>query len=170
MVIARRTYLEMRDLAALRPARVPDTPVGLRLESNCAPDLYRTLYLGVGEAYRWTDRAAWTDAEIAVHLAQPGLEVWVARVAAELAGFFELRPCDDGSVEVAYFGLLPAFVGRGLGGHLITEALRRAWALRPERVWLHTCTFDHPAALPNYLKRGLVVTRVETYEVGSSVG
>jgi GNAT superfamily N-acetyltransferase len=164
MVTARRTYLEMRDPSELRPARVPETPVDIRLETPCAPVLYRSLYLGVGEGYRWTDRAAWTDAQIAAHLDQPGLDVWVARVEGGLAGFFELRRCEDGSVEVAYFGLLPAFIGRGFGGYLATEALRRAWALGPSRVWLHTCTFDHPAALANYLKRGLVITGIEAYD------
>ena len=154
VVLSYRTYLEMRDPSALRPARLPDTPVDIRLESPCAPALYRRLYRGVGEAYRWTDRAAWTDAEIAAHLAQSGLEVWVARVGGVLAGYFELQPCEDGSVQIAYFGLLPAFIGLGLGGHLVTEALIRAWALGPARVWLHTCTFDHPAALAFYQRSG----------------
>ena len=90
--------------------------------------------------------------------------MWVARVRGTAAGFFELQPSDDGSVQIAYFGLLPAFIGHGLGGHLVTEAIRRAWALAPSRVWLHTCTFDHPGALPNYLKRGLTITRVEDYD------
>jgi GNAT superfamily N-acetyltransferase len=68
-------------------------------------------------------------------------------------------------VEIAYFGLLPAFVGRGLGGYLLTVATERAWELAPPRVWLHTSTLDHPAALPNYLKRGFVISRRETYIV-----
>ena len=66
------------------------------------------------------------------------------------------KPSTDvtAEVELAYFGLLPSFIGRGVGGALLTEAIRRAWALGPQRVWLHTCTLDHPAALPNYQKRG----------------
>ena len=68
------------------------------------------------------------------------------------------------SVEIAYFGLLPEFLGLGLGGHLLTEATRAAWALHPRRIWLHTCTFDHPAALPNYQARGFHITRTEEYD------
>jgi len=165
MPTARRTYLEMRDPAALTPGQVPQGDVRLQLEAPCAPAFYRTLYLGVGEPYRWTDRAAWTNEEIIVHLATPGLEVWTLRVNGEVAGYFELHPCSDGSVEIAYLGLLPAFVGRKLGGQLCTAAARRAWALDPVRVWLHTCTFDHPHALANYLNRGFAVTRIEEYEV-----
>lgn len=164
MVAARRTYLEMTGPGALRPARPPAGDVATRLEAPCPASLYRSLYLGVGEAYRWTDRAQWTDGDIDAHLRTARSEVWTIRVSGEIAGFFELRPHDDGSIEIAYFGLLPAFVGRGLGGHLCTEAVRRAWALAPTRVWLHTCTFDHPAALGNYVKRGFGVTHVEDYE------
>ena len=83
------------------------------------------------------------------------------------AGYFELEKQRDtrntqeagvststDAVELVYFGVLPPFIGRGVGGALLTEAIRRAWALGPQRVWVHTCTLDHPAALPNYQKRG----------------
>ena len=81
------------------------------------------------------------------------------------AGYFELKRCDDGSVEIAYFGLLPDFVGKGLGKYLLVRAIEEAWALAPSRVWLHTCTLDHPAALPNYLARGFKATKTERYTV-----
>jgi len=163
MFTARRTYLEMRDPAALVAAAAPTVDVTVERESPCAPGLYRRMYLGVGSEYRWTDRARWTDEDIAAHLATPKLEIWIARVYGEDAGFFELEPMPDGTVQIAYFGLLAGFVGRKLGGYLLTEAVRRAWSLAPSRVWLHTCTLDHPAALPNYLARGFTIVRTEQY-------
>jgi len=60
-------------------------------------------------------------------------------------------------VEIAYFGLVPQFIGRGLGGPLLTRTLEEAWKLGPNRVWVHTCTLDHVAALANYKARGMVV-------------
>ncbi len=75
------------------------------------------------------------------------------------------RVPEDGSVEIAYFGLFPNAIGQGLGKHLLSCAVRDAWALGPSRVWLHTCTLDHPAALPNYKKRGFLPYKTETYEV-----
>jgi GNAT superfamily N-acetyltransferase len=72
---------------------------------------------------------------------------------------------EDHSVEVAYFGVAPAEIGRGLGKHLLSCAVRDAWALGPARVWLHTCTLDHANALPNYLARGFVPYKREEYEV-----
>ena len=85
----------------------------------------------------------------------------------ETAGYFELHREDDGAVEIVYFGLLPQYTGRGLGGALLTEAVERAWASGAARVWLHTCTFDHPAAIPNYLARGFTVFKTEEYTVPS---
>ena len=64
-------------------------------------------------------------------------------------------------VEIAIFGIAPKFIGKGYGGALLTAALEEAWRGRPNRVWLHTCTLDHHAALPNYLARGMTVYRVE---------
>jgi GNAT superfamily N-acetyltransferase len=81
----------------------------------------------------------------------------------QTAGYFELRKCEDGSTEIAYFGLLPAFIGRGLGKHLLTSATEQAWADGAKRVWLHTCTLDDPSAMPNYLKRGFRPFRTELY-------
>lgn len=162
---ARRTYLEMRAPGALRPVAAREPLVVTAVAPDSPAGLYRSLYLGVGEAYHWVDRAGWTDAEIRAHLARPEVAVFVGRVGDEIAGFFELRDWPDGSTEVAYFGLLPPFIGRGLGGALLTEALRRAWEHTATRVWLHTSSLDHPAALANYQARGLAVVRVEEYAV-----
>ena len=81
------------------------------------------------------------------------------------AGYFELRIDGDRAVEIVYFGLLDHFTGRGLGGYMLGEAVKHAWAQGASRVWLHTNTLDHPAALPNYQKRGFQITGTEVYEV-----
>jgi hypothetical protein len=70
-------------------------------------------------------------------------------------------------VEIAYFGIVAAEFGRGFGKHLLSCAVRDAWVLAPRRVWLHTCTLDHPNALPNYIARGFTPYRTEAYEVDS---
>jgi GNAT superfamily N-acetyltransferase len=147
-----RTYLELDDPARLRPARPPRVG-GVEIARVAPPDgeLSRWFYVEVGTPYRWTDNLHRSRAEWQAWAER--VETWVATVAGERAGYYELLPHTD-SVEVAYLGLLPAFHGEGLGGHLLTHALRRALALAP-RVWLHTNTQDGPAALPNYLARGL---------------
>jgi GNAT superfamily N-acetyltransferase len=128
---------------------------------------YRTLYDGVGEDYHWVDRREWTDAQLQAHLARSDVEVLALLVAGVDAGWFELAKHPDGSVEIAYFGVIPSYHGRGLGKHLLTEAVGMAWRRTDRRVWLHTCTLDSPAAMPNYLARGFRAYRQETYFVGT---
>jgi GNAT superfamily N-acetyltransferase len=160
-----RTYLEMLSPEDLRSAPEPQEALRLELMEGCPGSFFRYLYAEVGRAYHWTDRLQWGDEQVRAHLTDPAVSLWLLSFRSAPAGYFELRRHQDESVEVAYFGLLPEFVGRGWGGHLLTLAVRAAWALRPERVWLHTCTLDHPAALPNYLKRGLRPVREEVYTV-----
>ena len=159
-----RTYLEMRDPGDLRQAHSADGDVSAERVENCPPGFWRFLYTEVGRQYRWIDRLAWTDEEIAAYLSRPANQLWVLKTGGSVAGYFELRRDEDESIEIAYIGLLPAFVGRGLGKCLLTAAVERAWAGGARRVWLHTCSFDHPAALPNYLARGFRVYRTESYE------
>jgi GNAT superfamily N-acetyltransferase len=160
-----RTYLRLLSPEALHPApwRAGDATVAP--EAPCAPATYRALYESVGRAHHWRDRLAWSDDALAAHLARPDVAVWIVRVAGEPGGFFELVKHPDTSVEIAYFGLVPKFIGRGLGKQFLTRAVEEAWRAGASRVWLHTCTLDAPQALPNYLARGFVPERTETYLV-----
>ena len=160
-----RTYLEMRDPSELQAARLDDPSIRIELQRDCPVELFRWLYLEVGKNYHWIDRLPWTDEEIREHLARPEISVWLMTYGNERAGYFELRKCEDGSAEIAYFGLLPPFLGRGLGKHLLTCATEQAWTGGANRVWLHTCTLDDPAALPNYWQRGFKPFKTEKYEV-----
>lgn len=160
-----RTYLEMRSATELRPFGLADDRLRIERLEQCAPPFYRSLYEGVGGKYHWIDRLGWTDEQIRAHLARPELSLWVLFEVASPAGYFELTSHDDGSVEIAYFGLLDRFIGRGLGKHLLSVAAERAWSNGANRVWLHTSSLDHPAALSNYIKRGFTPFKAETYEV-----
>ena len=160
-----RTYLVMKSPGTLTGRASLPKDFAVKHESD--PDLYRELYAGVGSSHHWRDRLPWTDDQIRAHLARPEISVWVLREGTAPRGVFELARQPDGSVEIAYFGLMPAGIGRGLGRALLTAAVTEAWGLNPapSRVWLHTCTLDHPAALPNYLARGFAVTHTERYTV-----
>jgi ribosomal protein S18 acetylase RimI-like enzyme len=160
-----RTYLEMRDSSELQRSLSDDARISLNQMRECSPSFFRFLYVEVGRNYHWIDRLPWTDEDIAKHLLQSEISLWLMTYDGATAGYFELRKCDDGSVEIAYFGLLPAFIGRGLGKHLLTSAAEQAWADGADRVWLHTCTLDDPAAMPNYLKRGFRPFKTETYTI-----
>lgn len=158
-----RTWLEMTSPDDLRPARAETA--GLRLERvhACPASFFRYLYVEVGRAYDWVDRLDWSDARIRAHVARPEVALLVLSLRGAPAGYFELERHADGSFEIAYFGLLPELHGRGLGKHLLSEAVRQAFDWGATRVWLHTCSLDDRAALPNYLARGFRVLRVEKY-------
>ena len=111
----------------------------------------------------WRDRLLWTDDELDAYLGSRNVHVWVLMSGSATAGYFELQQHTGAAVEVMYFGLVPAFIGGGLGGWLLTRAAEEAFALGAERVILNTCTLDAPQALPNYLSRGFTIVREERY-------
>jgi GNAT superfamily N-acetyltransferase len=121
----------------------------------------RDLYFRVGEQWHWIDKRSWTDAQWKEYAGAPELRTFAAYYDYALAGYYELRRDDEDGVEIAYFGLLPEFIGRGLGGALLTSAIEEAWRVSPRRVWVHTCNRDHPQALANYQARGMVVYKIE---------
>ena len=160
-----RTYLELRSPEQFRPARFVDPAVRVLRRDGIDNARYRRLYETVGARWHWTDRNRWSEETLASHLARPVISVWECLADGESAGFFELEQHADRSVEIAYFGLTPPFMGRGLGKALLSRAVEEAWALGAARVWLHTCTLDSPHALPNYQARGFTPFNRETYVV-----
>jgi prephenate dehydrogenase len=161
-VPAVRTYLEH----AGRPAAMtpwPDPAWRFTAVDSCPPSLYRYLYREVGRPWHWLDRLPWPDDRIRAHTASPNVEIWLLSYDTIPAGFAELERGADGSVEIVYFGLLPDFIGRGVGRAFLDAVVARAWDGGTTRVWLHTCTLDHPRALPRYLSGGFRVVREEPY-------
>lgn len=164
-----RTYLQLMDPGQFRPGFGVFPDVRLERLASFDVEAYRECYRSVGEAFHWHDRLHWTDEQIRAHLSDPAIAVHCARRSESLAGYYELRrERDDDSVELAYFGIVAAEFGRGFGKHLLSCAVRDAWASRPTRVWVHTCTLDHPNALTNYVARGFIPYKTEEYEVDSA--
>lgn len=158
-----RTYLQLNSLDEFNAAYMSDARARIKQVLNCPASFYRYLYTEVGRLYHWIDRLSWTDEEIQAYLAQDTLSLFVLYYEGAPAGYFELLKYDDGSTELAYFGLVQEFLGRGLGKHLLSAAIEQAWRDGANRVWLHTCTLDDAAALPNYLKRGFKPFKEEKY-------
>lgn len=156
------TYIEMTSPADLKPSRLSRKGVAFVRIDPPMPELNRFFYTAVGGDWYWIDRLPWSYQKWLDYVSRSELETWMLAVDGVPAGYVELEWQDGGNVEVAYFGLLPPFIGQGLGGHLLTVAVERAWARGARRVWLHTCTLDHPNALTHYLARGFRIYRKET--------
>ena len=147
-------YLEMLSPDHLRMAEPPRIDARVERADIPSPELSRFLYTAVGGDWYWTDRLGWDYARWMAYLDRPAIETLVLYVAGTPAGYVELEVQPDDNVEVAYFGLLPRFVGEGLGRYLLTAGVARAWDQGAHRVWVHTCSLDGPHALGNYLARG----------------
>lgn len=155
--------LEMTDPSELRPSSAPPHSIELRQAKLPTPELGRFLYTSAGGNWYWFDRLTWTYDQWLECFGRPRVEVWVMYSDGTPAGFFELDGSIDGDVEIAYFGLMPQFLGQKLGGWLLGEAIRRGWAMGARRVWVHTCSLDaQPHALANYRARGMRVFKEET--------
>ena len=153
LVSVQTTYLEMKDRPETDPIVMPP---GCLVERWKKPDssAYRDLFAAVGGEWGWSGRLLMKENELTAILHARTTEVYRLLCNGQVAGFAELDRSLARQVEIAYFGLLPGFIGRGLGGFLLDWTIRKAWAGNTKRVWLHTCQYDHAGALAVYLKAG----------------
>ena len=154
-------YLELDELRP--PAREPE---GLEIVHAAVPfgPLNRFFYTEVGRDFDWIDRAGWDRARWQ-HWAER-VETWVAYADGTPAGYAEIQPLDE-RAEIAFFGLLDPFRGRGIGGALLAATIRRCLELS-NRVTVNTCELDGPHALRNYEARGFRIVEERTEERGRS--
>jgi ribosomal protein S18 acetylase RimI-like enzyme len=156
------TYLEMT--APPAAADLPASPLALHQIHPC-PDEYRALFRTIGAPWLWFSRLVMSDDVLRAIIDHPAVTLFEVRDRDQRVGMLELDHREPGSLELAFLGLVPSYAGQGHGRWLLAEAVRRAWAEAPDRVHLHTCSLDHPAALAAYRRAGFtaVARRVETF-------
>ena len=149
------TSLEMRERPKPRP--LPASPLRLVRWKEPQVDAYRILFRRVGAPWLWFSRLLLDDAALAAIIRDPGVEISavVDRAGIEI-GLLELDFRTAGECEIAFFGLVPELAVKGHGGWLMTQALMLGWRKHVTRMWVHTCTLDHPAALEFYRRHGFV--------------
>ncbi|SLN49952.1 GNAT family N-acetyltransferase [Oceanibacterium hippocampi] len=153
------TYLEMRERPQRPTVPRPAVRIALMRAEKPTVSFYRYLYDAVGRSWYWYERKRLSDAALRAIIQDEKVEVVVLYVAGVPAGYAELDCRKDGVVDLAYFGLVPEFIGHGLGGYFLNWAIDEAWQRGPERVTVNTCTLDHPRALPLYQRLGFVPYR-----------
>lgn len=146
------THLEM----TARPSLRPDPPGRWTLRKVETPALgwFRELDRRVGEQWLWFSRARMADAKLAGIIQSPLVEIHALVHQGRDEGLLELDFREAGQCELVYFGVTAPLIGSGAGRWLMNRALQRAWSRPVSRVWLHTCTFDHPSALAFYQRSG----------------
>ncbi|MFL9840973.1 GNAT family N-acetyltransferase [Sphingomonas sp. ST-64] len=149
------TSLEMRERPKPRP--MPDSQLRLVRWDAPAPGKYRALFERVGAPWLWFSRLVMNEARLVSIIHDPAVEIYaVADPRGIEVGLLELDFREAGQGELSYFGLVPELTGAGHGRWLMAQALTRAWRKDVTRVWVHTCTLDHPRALGFYRASGFV--------------
>ena len=163
-------HWELKDITVWhleRLAPLPDPPPSRAYELvnlvDPDPGFCRYLYATVGAPWLWYEKIGWSLSEWQHHVNQPNLQFWVAYVAGNPIGYFEINHGNDGASEICLFGLMPNWVGKGLGSALLQDAINQAFKPDQRRIWLHTCSLDHPNALPNYTKHGFNLFKEERF-------
>ncbi|WP_347270755.1 GNAT family N-acetyltransferase [Rhizorhabdus histidinilytica] len=164
MVATVVTSLEMLERPRPRPA--PNAPFRLARWKTPSTDKYRALFRRIGEPWLWFSRLVMTEAELAAIIGDPDVEIHAVedRHGIEI-GLLELDFRRRGEAEIAFFGFIPELAGKGHGNWLMAQALALGWRKDVERMWVHSCTLDHPGALGFYRRHGFVpfARAVETF-------
>ncbi|HVI99801.1 MAG TPA: GNAT family N-acetyltransferase [Sphingomonas sp.] len=165
------TTLEMTARPPLRP--IPESPLRLVRWDHPQTDKYRALFRRVGGPWLWFSRLVMDEADLAAIIRDPEVSVFAAvdRQGVEV-GMLELDHRHAGQCELSYVGLVPELAGQGHGRWLMAHALTLAWRKDVTRVWVNTCTLDHPAALGFYRASGFTPVRrtIETFDDPRALG
>mgnify|MGYP002837537957 CR=1 FL=1 len=165
MIPVQRNFLELKDLKNLKTNSIDKNKYIIK---KIKPDfqLNKFFYKQVGKNHRWIDRLTWSDEKWINYISNKNLETYIISESCDLAGFFELLHNPElEETEISYFGLLEEYIGKGIGGYALSIAIKKSFERNIRRVWLHTCTLDHPNALKNYIARGMTVFKKEKINI-----
>ena len=157
-----RSYLEIKSINELLVKNKPFKD--LYLEKVNPPDfqLNKFFYKEIGKKHNWMDRLVWDDKKWINYLENSRVNTYVLKYKKDFIGYFEqIFDKEKLDCEIAYFGILKEYIGKKLGGYLLSEAIKISFNIGSKRIWVHTCSLDHKNALQNYLSRGMKVFKSE---------
>ena len=158
-----RNYLELRTIGDFKEVKKPLENYSIELVEPKDFQLNKFFYKNIGKNCQWIDRLVWTDFDWTKHISDEKLSTHILKNKDEIAGYFELLYDQNiKESEIAYFGILEEYLGKKLGGYLLSEAIKYSFLLGSKRIWVHTCSLDHKNALNNYLSRGMKIFKSET--------
>ena len=158
-----RNYLEIYSIRDLNEVLKPNKDCSLNLLEPINFQLNKFFYKNIGKKHKWTDRLVWTESQWIEYVSSKKIKTYILKYQNDLAGYFELIfHSDEKEVEIAYFGLLEEFQNKKLGSYLLSQAIKKSFNSKVNRVWVHTCSLDHKNALKNYIARGMKIFKSET--------
>ena len=128
--------------------------------------LNKFFYKTIGKNHKWIDRLSWSEEKWINYVSSENVKTYVFKFKNDLVGFFELiiHP-EKNETEIAYFGILEEYQNKKLGSYLLSEAIKKAFENKVNRVWVHTCSLDHKNALNNYVSRGMKIFKTEILNI-----
>ena len=161
-----RNYLDIISLKNLSETYKPSNNFNVRLVNPPDFQLNKFFYKQIGKRHRWVDRLIWDENQWIEYINYSKVKTYILQDYNNLAGYFE-QIFDQKKLEceIAYFGILQDYVGKRLGGYLLSQAIKKSFAMGANRVWVHTCSLDHKHALKNYLSRGMKIFKSEILNI-----
>ena len=157
-----RSYLHITSKDCPIKSHCKEKKLEVLLEEKPTPDLCKFFYKEIGKDFFWRDRLKWSDQDWLNYINNDFFKLYILKYNNKLAGYYELLYDPKAlSMEIAYFGIFKEFFGKGIGGYLLTDAILTSFNQKVDKVWVHTCTLDHPNALKNYIARGMKVFKTE---------
>jgi len=160
-----RFFLEINSIKDLKFSKCLEKNLSIKKEININKDLPKFLYKEVGKDYNWNDRLCWSDDDWVRLISNSNYELYTIFKNKDLVGYYELIFDEHKDFEIAYFGIFKDYFGKKIGGYLLSHAIENSFNKGAKRVWVHTCTLDHPNALKNYMTRGMKIFKSEELNV-----
>mgnify|MGYP001224620529 CR=1 FL=1 len=160
-------FLQIGSRAQIRPKRTKNSKTRISKMQNPNPKFTQWLYQHIGRDWWWVGRYYWSMDQWKNRFRNPSVSLWLMETSSKLemhpAGYYELEKHEASDIEISSFGLLPHSIGKGLGGHMLTDGLERAFDMGAKRVWVETSSLDHRYALENYKARGMEVYMIRQH-------
>ena len=158
-----RKYLDIKSVKDLKEVKKPSDRYSIELHKPKDFQLNKFFYKNIGKNCQWVDRLVWSELNWSEYISNERLSTYILKDKDEIAGYFELLfNRDKKESEIVYFGILEEYLGKKLGGYLLSTAIKYSFTMGYSRVWVHTCSLDHKNALNNYLSRGMKIFKSET--------
>ena len=161
-----RNYLEIFSLKELAAVKKPSEEFFIEIVNPPNFLLNKFFYKNIGKKHKWVDRLTWSDEKWINYVSNESVRSYVYKFNDDLVGFFELifHP-EKNETEIAYFGILEEYQNKKLGSFLLSEAIKKSFENKVNRVWVHTCSLDHKNALNNYISRGMKIFKTEILNI-----
>ena len=162
----KRNYLEINSLKDLKEGKKASEDYSLSLIDPINFQLNKFFYKNIGKNHKWVDRLTWSEEKWINYVSNESVRSYVFKFNDDLVGFFELifHP-ENNETEIAYFGILEEYQNKKLGSYLLSEAIKKSFKNKVNRVWVHTCSLDHKNALSNYISRGMKIFKTEVLNI-----